>query len=81
MSEELEAKDKENDYVLIKSILDAGYSYTTRVNASRVYVSDTETDPRDETYLKRIEKHPDKTKKISKKQLLSMIKNKPSVKV
>ena len=81
LSEELEAKDKENDYVLIKSILDAGYSYTTRVNASRVYVSDTETDPRDETYLKRIEKHPDKTKKISKKQLLSMIKNKPSVKV
>ena len=81
LSEELEAKDKENDYVLIKSILDAGYSYTTRVNASRVYVSDTETDPRDETYLKRIEKHPDKTKKISKKQLLSMIQNKPRVKV
>ena len=81
LSEELEAKDKENDYVLIKSILDAGYSYTTRVNASRVYVSDTETDPRDETYLKRIEKYPDKTKKISKKQLLSMIKSKPSVKV
>ncbi len=81
LSEELEAKDKENDYVLIKSILDAGYSYTTRVNASRVYVSDTETDPRDETYLKRIEKHPDKTKKISKKQLLSMIKNKPKIKV
>lgn len=81
LSEDLEAKDKENDYVLIKSILDAGYSYTTRVNASRVYVSDTETDPRDETYLKRIEKHPDKTKKISKKQLLSMIQNKPKVKV
>lgn len=81
LSEDLEAKDKENDYVLIKSILDAGYSYTTRVNAARVYVSDTETDPRDETYLKRIEKHPDKTKKISKKQLLSMIQNKPRVKV
>ena len=51
------------------------------MNASRVYVSDTETDPRDETYLKRIEKHPDKTKKISKKQLISMIKNKPKIKV
>ena len=81
LSEDLEAKDKENDYVLIKSILDAGYSYTTRVNASRVYVSDTENDPRDETYLKRLEKHPDKTKKITKNELVSMIKRKPKVKV
>ena len=81
LSEELEAKDKENDYVIIKSILEAGYSYTTRVNAARIYVSDTDTDPRDDQFLKREEKHPDKTRKITKKQLISMIKSKHKVKV
>lgn len=74
LSSELETKDSENGYTLIKSILDAGYSYTTRVNASRIYVSDSEDDPRDIAYLKRKEKHPDKTKKVTPKELLTTIK-------
>jgi len=81
LSSELEKEDKENDYMLIKSILDAGYSYTTRVNAARIYVSDTDNDPRDEVYFKYADKHPQKIKRITKKELLSTINKKPKVKV
>lgn len=81
LSSELEKQDKENDYILIKSILDAGYSYTTRVNASRIYVSDSEDDDRDITYSKYAEKHPQKIKKITKKELLNSIRKKSKVKI
>jgi len=81
LSEKLEKEDKENDYRLIKAILEAGYSYTTRVNAARVYVSDSNDDNRDEKYLTYIDKHPNKIKKITKKELLKMVDKKPKIKI
>ena len=81
LSSELEKQDKENDYMLIKSILDAGYSYTTRVNASRIYVSNSDNDDRDITYNKYAEKHPSKIKRITQKELLAMMKKRQKVKI